>query len=304
MFPFSDAPYTPSSVVTVAGGGGKSSRIPDTDPLVDGKEPTFELWKKSILSKFDINFDHYTSEAAKMAYIFNMTKGDAKGHLEPRYKSDDGNEFRTFREMMDYLGAIYVDPFKVRNAKLKYRSPASSMKSSQTFSEYYTEFLQLASTAKIPLEDYRDDLIDKLTLNLQKALMANETEYTDHQSLAKYLTGLDQRQRHLKEREDFFNKRKNNGRATVTPVASTTATSAAAVGNSSLRPSNSAPAQSAQNHPRQQWTEEQKKLAHERRCFHCKEAGHRAFECPKKEGSVRAIDEVVAELPVSGKEEP
>ena len=85
---------TPASVATASGGAGssKTSKIPDTEPLVDRIEPTFELWKKSILSKFDINFDHYPTEKARIAYIFNLTKGKAKDHLEPRYKSDDVNE--------------------------------------------------------------------------------------------------------------------------------------------------------------------------------------------------------------------
>jgi len=98
--------------------------------------------------------------------VFNLTKGDAKGHLKLRYKSKDVNEFRTTKEIIDYLASIYVDPFKVRNAKLKYWSKDSDIKSNQTFSEFYTGFLQLASTAKIPIEDYYDDLIDKITLSL------------------------------------------------------------------------------------------------------------------------------------------
>jgi len=70
-----------------------------------------------------------------------------------------------------------VDLFKVRNAKLKYRSKESNIKVGETFSEFYTAFLHLVSTAKIPLEEYQDDLISKLTISLQEALLARETEY-------------------------------------------------------------------------------------------------------------------------------
>ena len=68
--------------------------------------------------------------------------------------------------MMDHLASIYVDLFKVRNAKLKYRSKESNMKVGETFSEFYTSFLHLASIAKIPFKEYRDDLISKLTISL------------------------------------------------------------------------------------------------------------------------------------------
>ena len=63
---------------------------------------------------------------------------------------------------MKCLSNIFVDPFKVRNTKLKYKSKDSDIKSRQTFSEYYTEFLQLANDACIPKEDQRDNLIDKI----------------------------------------------------------------------------------------------------------------------------------------------
>ena len=109
--------------------------------------------------------------------MFNLTKEKAKDYLELRYKSNDANEQRTAKEIIDYLASIYVDPFKVRNAKLKYRLKDSNIKVGETFSEFYTSFLYLASAAKIPLKEYRDDLIGKLTISLQEALLARETEY-------------------------------------------------------------------------------------------------------------------------------
>ena len=126
----------------------------------------FELQKKSILSKFNINFDYYPIEKVRIGYIFNLTKRKAKDYLELQYKSNDANEQRTAKEIIDYLASIYVDLFKVRNTKLKYRLKESNIKVGETFSEFYTSFLHLTSAAKIPLKDYRDDLIGKLTINL------------------------------------------------------------------------------------------------------------------------------------------
>jgi len=54
-------------------------------------------------------------------YMYNLTKGKAQGHLEPYYKTLDGvNEFRTADKIIRHLSTIFVDLFKVRNAKLKY----------------------------------------------------------------------------------------------------------------------------------------------------------------------------------------
>ena len=55
---------------------------------------------------------------------------------------------------MNYLASIYIDLFKVRNTKLKYRLKESNIKVRETFLEFYTSFLHLISLAKIPLEDY------------------------------------------------------------------------------------------------------------------------------------------------------
>jgi len=55
--------------------------------------------------------------------------------------------------MLKYLSNIFVDLFKVYNTKLKYKSKDSDIKSKQTFSKYYIEFLQLANNACILKED-------------------------------------------------------------------------------------------------------------------------------------------------------
>ena len=69
--------------------------------------------------------------------MFNLTKGKAKDYLELRYKSDNANEQRTAKEIIDYLVSIYIDLFKVRNTKLKYRLKESNIKVKKTF--YYKQ---------------------------------------------------------------------------------------------------------------------------------------------------------------------
>ena len=45
------------------------------------------------------------------------------------------------------------------------------MKPAQTFTEFYSKFLHLVGEAKIPLDDWQPDLYDKLTMELQKAVL-------------------------------------------------------------------------------------------------------------------------------------
>ena len=74
--------------------------------------------------------------------------------------------------MIKHLASIYKDPFQVRNARRDYRK--LMMRSTETFTDFYTRFLHLASEGQIPDEDLRLDLYDKLTLELQRAIALME----------------------------------------------------------------------------------------------------------------------------------
>ena len=42
----------------------KSTKLPDPDPLDDGKSPSFKSWLAEIRLKFDVNYDYYNIELA------------------------------------------------------------------------------------------------------------------------------------------------------------------------------------------------------------------------------------------------
>ena len=86
-----------------------------------------------------------------MIYLFNRTTGDAQGHLQPRFGDDVEDPFQSAKEIIQHLSSIYLDPFKVQNARQEYRR--LNMKPSQAFTEFLTKFLHLAGQAKIPTED-------------------------------------------------------------------------------------------------------------------------------------------------------
>lgn len=101
-------------------------------------------------------------------YLFDKTTGDAQTHLAARYHDkDDG--FTAAQEMIDHLVTIYIDPHKTWNARTDFKKLV--MRPSGTFHDFYTKFLRLAGDCKIPLEDYQTELYDKLTLDLQKAIL-------------------------------------------------------------------------------------------------------------------------------------
>ena len=67
-------------------------------------------------AKLRANADHYPSDEDKMEYLFSRTLGDAQKHLLPRFDEDSPMRFTSFREMLQYLASIYVNPNKVRDA--------------------------------------------------------------------------------------------------------------------------------------------------------------------------------------------
>jgi hypothetical protein len=84
--------------------------------------------------------------------------------------------------MIDFLATIYKDPYKVQNARLKYKSLL--MKSTETFLDFHTRFLQLVGQAKIPSDDLRPNLFDKLTLKLQRTVLLVYTTLPMEKALA------------------------------------------------------------------------------------------------------------------------
>src|SRR5947207_15733937 len=94
---------------------------------------------------------------------------------------------------------------------------ADSMKATEMFSDFYTRFLHLADEGRIPEEDLRPDLYDKLTLDLQCAIAPTEESLVTLQELQKALRRLDQNLRQIRDRSERVKAR--NTSSSATPLA-------------------------------------------------------------------------------------
>jgi hypothetical protein len=296
-----------SRASTPASGSGKATKLPDPPILTDGKHPTFENWRIQTQDKLRVNTDHFQSMEAKKAYVFNRTGGDAQDHLVPRYKDDSTDPFLTAQSMIDYLATIYEDPYKVQNARLEYKS--LSMKSTETFSDFHTRFLHLAGQAKIPSDDLRPDLFDKLTLELQRTVLPVYTTLPTEKALADQCVALDNGLRRIRARSDRAKARLTSSSLGALP---TKPSSASAIPNW-VTPRESTPSRYTREATPDRTIRPQAKdmkptVTDQVTCYSCGQRGHYAPDCPQKEKVIAEVEQPSEQFTDpetdSGKEEP
>jgi Zinc knuckle len=267
---------TPASTVSYE--PRRSMKLPDPEPLTDGKEPSFEGWRLSIRSKLDVNADHFLSEEARKAYVYSRTAGDAQKHLQPRYDEECADPFLSASEMVAHLAAIYDDPYRVQNARFDYRG--LNMKPSQTFAEFYTRFLHLAGRARIPTADWLPDLYDKLTTRLQESVLPQLDDYATHQDLAAQCTRIDQGLKRIADRKERYQRSARSTTAITTREASTPPRSTQTPASTSNARPLTLPA-ATRNRPHYD-DPRRKELSRIGACFECGQPGHMVRDCPLK----------------------
>jgi hypothetical protein len=164
--------------------------LPDLSILTDRIDPAFNTWRIQINSKLTTNADHYIDKTACIHYVFSCTGGDAQGHLKLQFGPDTVKHFQTTNSMIKHLVSIYKDLFQMRNV---YRDYCKLMiQSTETFTDFYIQFLHLVSKGQILDKDLCPDLYNKLILELQCIIVLTEGTFDNLKDLQKALLYLDQ----------------------------------------------------------------------------------------------------------------
>jgi hypothetical protein len=266
----------------------RSTKFPDPPMLSDGKNPRFEDWYTKIKHKLQANSDHYPDEQSKIAYIYSRTEGDAAQHLFPRMR-DDATPFSSVQDVYDLLKSIYLDPNHVRNARAEFRG--LRMRKDEPFQEFHTRFLHLAQEAQISRIEWRDELIEKLRFDLQKAVLPQFHNLSTFQELTDCCRTVDQglqriyrveeRSRHRVTASNAPSSKKDQMKPADPPTTSRTQ-------NTNTNRLTRAETPNVEANPNKE------QLMKEGRCFYCKESGHMISGCPKRKSQVNKVQELGA----------
>ena len=137
---------------------GKSHKMPDPERYATaGGDVEFESWRIELENKLMVNDDHFNSEAAKIAYVYSRTKGEAQAHLT---HARSHTIFRTATEAMNYLEEMYGDRNKRQKARRRWIKLRMGV--DDKFNNFMSTFQMLASILQYSHREQTDALKDML----------------------------------------------------------------------------------------------------------------------------------------------
>ena len=114
--------------------------------------------------KFEINWDHYPLERSKLIYAENRVGEKALQHLEPCLRLNSITPFTTIDDLFNHLEDIFGNPHRKEQVIKKFRELKMG---ASLFSDFYSEFIRLASDLEYTSEMLIQEFKHKLTPRLQ-----------------------------------------------------------------------------------------------------------------------------------------
>jgi hypothetical protein len=103
--------------------------------------------------------------------------------------------FHTAQDALNSLEHALTNPQATKEAQKLFRK--LTMSNTESFAQFRTQFLLLAQESHLRPEDYRDELLDKVTPTLQAALVAIEADLITYEQLSDRLLSTDSNLRWL-----------------------------------------------------------------------------------------------------------
>ena len=147
----------------------KTTKMPDAPMFKDGKEVRFEPWSIAIRHKLQANADHFPDPIHRMIYVQSRCEGQAQLHLATRMDPDSSNAYQDFEDILTHLKTVFANPNRRKEAFNKFHKLRMNPK--DKFTEFLSEFLQLAEEGNILKTDLKEHLWSMLPYLMQCQVM-------------------------------------------------------------------------------------------------------------------------------------
>ncbi|RJE17280.1 hypothetical protein PHISCL_10383, partial [Aspergillus sclerotialis] len=118
----------------------------DPPVLIDGQDPTFELWELRVRDKLDANSDHFPTARQRLAFVKGRCSGEAASHLLHRSRPGAADPYDDAEDVIQHLKMIYDDVNKDQKAMSRFYK--LQIKNSDNFQKFLSEFTYLAQEAE------------------------------------------------------------------------------------------------------------------------------------------------------------
>ena len=264
---------TPSSTIS----GSKQRTAKTSDPPLfcqpDG-DITLEDWTQRIRDKLTVNKDHFEDDTARTIYIISRTGGIAAEQIYS-YRAEDPGYFATPDEVLSMLQDVMGNPNKRSDMRREFK--ALKMKATETFAAFLPKFRKYATYLKLDEAIMVEELTEKVTPRLQRAIATNAMEFNTIKGLGDYCQRVDNQLRNVDSTHE--REKESVKRAIALPTSSSKVPRVAAYTPPMKRPSVEpaviiAPRRTVSPNPPSG------------NCHNCGKEGHWAKDCPipKKEG--------------------
>ena len=151
--------------------GKLTPKMRDLPVFTGTDEVEYEDWEIQVRDRFEVNYDHFLSESAKIVFMCNSIGGEALGHVRPRREKGTSDPYTTPQDVFDHLASIYGEVDRAGKARREYRNTYQG--SSGRFAAFKSNMLRLAGILKYHNDQVRDDICDQMAPRLKDALIVN-----------------------------------------------------------------------------------------------------------------------------------
>jgi hypothetical protein len=184
--------------------------LSDSSIFTDDKNPIIDDWLFVMRNKLKENADWFFTNIQQKTYVRIRIDEDAMKHLIFRFFKNSIKSYIISKEIFENLYQIFDDSNRRTNVLKAYRR-LKQVESFKDFNTFWTEFQRLTNDFELyNQKTLLEDLKDKMSYELQKALAIESYKTIDLHEFAKMCRYIDQTLRDVNNksrniREDFVN---------------------------------------------------------------------------------------------------